>query len=168
MVSAPSQPVAIGNALVTRFDANIRPYWLRDWQSGFGGYTKVYEYQRGGQTKRMYSVAHVVRPRILSDGCNAKLQAMEETRRPEVSIKKYSIGSQTISELAVAGHSTGSGERCCEGSYRRLTSAMLASGKVEHPKVDIQDIAQGDELSNLWKDTRMGYEASEDDLSCVC
>ena len=34
MVSAPGQPVATGNALLTRFDANIRPYWLRDWQSG--------------------------------------------------------------------------------------------------------------------------------------
>ena len=63
MVSAPRQPVATGNALLTRFDANVRPYWLRDWQSGIGGYTKVYEYQIGGQTKRMYSVAHVVRPR---------------------------------------------------------------------------------------------------------
>ena len=39
MVSAPRQPVAAGNALLTRFDANVRPYWLRDWQSGFGGYT---------------------------------------------------------------------------------------------------------------------------------
>ena len=29
MVSAPRQPVATGNALLTRFDANIRPYWLR-------------------------------------------------------------------------------------------------------------------------------------------
>ena len=48
MVSAPRQPIAAGNALLTRFDANIRPYWLRDWQSGFGGYTKVYEYQIGG------------------------------------------------------------------------------------------------------------------------
>ena len=63
MVPAPRQPVATGNALLTRFDASIRPYWLRDWQSGFGGYTKVYEYQLGGQTKRKYSVAHVVRPR---------------------------------------------------------------------------------------------------------
>ena len=63
MVSAPRQPVATGNALLTRFDAHVRPYWLRDWQSGFGGYTKVYEYQCGDQTKRMYSVAHVVRPR---------------------------------------------------------------------------------------------------------
>ena len=60
MVSAPRQPVATGNALLTRFDANVRPYWLRDWQSG---YTKVYEYQRGDQTKRMCSVAYVVRPR---------------------------------------------------------------------------------------------------------
>ena len=70
MVSAPRQPVATGNALLTRFDANIRPYWLRDWQSGFGGYTKVYEYQIGGQTKRMYSVAHVVRPRtVTTEAC---------------------------------------------------------------------------------------------------
>ena len=63
MVSAPRQPVTAGNALLTRFDANVRPYWLRDWQSGFGGYTKVYEYQWEDQTKRMYSVAYVVRPR---------------------------------------------------------------------------------------------------------
>ena len=70
MVSAPRQPVATGNALLTRFDAKIRPYWLRDWQSGFGGYTKVYEYQYGGRTKRMYSVAHVVRPRTAtSEAC---------------------------------------------------------------------------------------------------
>ena len=33
-------------------------HWLRDWQSGFGGYTKVYEYQVDEQTKRMYSVAN--------------------------------------------------------------------------------------------------------------
>ena len=46
-----------------RFDAAIRPYWLRDWQSGFGGYTKVYEYTVDGTTRRRYSVAHVVRPR---------------------------------------------------------------------------------------------------------
>ena len=63
MVSAPRQPIAAGNSLLTRFDANIRPHSLRDWQSGFGGYTKVYEYQVDGQTKRMYSVAQVVRPR---------------------------------------------------------------------------------------------------------
>ena len=70
MVSAPRQPVETGNALLTRFDANIRPYWLRDWQSGFGGYTKVYEYQCGSKTKRMYSVAHVVRPRTAtSEAC---------------------------------------------------------------------------------------------------
>ena len=70
MVSAPRQPVATGNALLTRFDAKVRSYWLRDWQSGFGGYTKVYEYQCGDQTKRMYSVAHVVRPRTAtSEAC---------------------------------------------------------------------------------------------------
>ena len=68
MVSAPRQPIAAGISLLTRFDASIRPYWLRDWQSGFGGYTKVYEYQVDGQTKRMYSVAHVVRPRTATTG----------------------------------------------------------------------------------------------------
>ena len=63
MVSAPRQPPATGDAVLTRFDANIRPYWLRDWQISFGGYTKVYENQWGGQIERVYSVAHVVRPR---------------------------------------------------------------------------------------------------------
>ena len=63
MVSAPRQPATAGNALLTRFDANVRPYWLRDWQSGFGGYTTVYEYQWEDETRKMYSVAHVIRPR---------------------------------------------------------------------------------------------------------
>ena len=53
-----------------RYDAGVRPYWLRDWQSGFGGYTKVYEYQVNGETRRILSVAHVVRPRTqTSDAC---------------------------------------------------------------------------------------------------
>ena len=39
---------------------------------------------------------------LLFDGSNAKLQAMEETSWPEGSIKKHSIGPQTISD---AGHS---------------------------------------------------------------
>ena len=70
MVAAPRQPPTTGDALLTRFDANIRPYWLRDWQINFGGYTKVYEYQWGGQLKRVYSVAHVVRPRTAtSEAC---------------------------------------------------------------------------------------------------
>ena len=63
MVSAPRQPTTAGNALLTRFDAHVRPYWLRDWQIGFGGFTKVYEYQWEDETRRMYSVAHVIRPR---------------------------------------------------------------------------------------------------------
>ena len=40
MVSRPRQPIAAGEELLCRFNAGIRPYWLRDWQSGFGGYTK--------------------------------------------------------------------------------------------------------------------------------
>ena len=63
MVSRPRQPIAAGEELLCRFDAAVRPYWLRDWQSGFGGYTKVYEYTVDGTTRRRYSVAHVVCPR---------------------------------------------------------------------------------------------------------
>ena len=63
MVSRPRQPIAAGKELPCRFDAAVRPYWLRDWQSGFGGYTKVYEYTVDGTTWSRYSVAHVVRPR---------------------------------------------------------------------------------------------------------
>ena len=32
---------------------------------------------------------------------------------------------------------------------------MLAGVKVEQSEVDIQDSAQGDEVSKLWKDTNM-------------
>ena len=65
-VPRPRQPIAAGEELLCRFDAATRPYWLRDWQSGFGGYTKVYEYMVDGTTRRRYSVAHVVRPRTYS------------------------------------------------------------------------------------------------------
>ena len=66
MVSRPEQPATAGEKLLRRFDAGVRPYWLRDWQSGFGGYTKVHEYQVNGETRRQFSVAHVVRPRTKS------------------------------------------------------------------------------------------------------
>ena len=66
MASRPRQPTTAGEELLRRFDAGVRPYWLRDWQSGFGGYTKVCEYQVDGETRRQFSVAHVVRPRTKS------------------------------------------------------------------------------------------------------
>ena len=63
MVSRPRQPVDTGEDTLRRYDAAAGLYWLRDWQSGFGGYTKVCEYQIQGETKRKFSAAHVVRPR---------------------------------------------------------------------------------------------------------
>ena len=66
MVSRPRQPATAGEELLRRFGADVRPYWLRDWQSGFGGHTKMYEYQAEGETRRRFSVAHVVRPRTKS------------------------------------------------------------------------------------------------------
>ena len=70
MVSRPRQPATTGEDLMRRYDAGVRPYWLRDWQSGFGGYTKVYEYQVNRETRRNFSVAYVVRPRTkTSNAC---------------------------------------------------------------------------------------------------
>ena len=63
MVSRPRQPTITGEDLLRRFDAGVTPYWLGDWQSGFGGYTKAYKYQVNGETKRKFSVVYVVRPR---------------------------------------------------------------------------------------------------------
>ena len=63
VVSRPRQPTTTGEDLMRRYDAGVRPHLLRDWQSGFGGYTKVYEYQVKGETRRKFSVAFVVRPR---------------------------------------------------------------------------------------------------------
>ena len=62
MISRPRQPITVGEELLRRFDAGVRPYWLHDWQVGLGGHTKVYEYQVDGETRRQFSVAHVVRP----------------------------------------------------------------------------------------------------------
>ena len=63
MTSRPRQPLDVGEGLLRRYDATTRPYWLRDWQSGFGGYAKACEYQVRGETKRKHSVAYVIRPR---------------------------------------------------------------------------------------------------------
>ena len=51
------------SVLLPRYDAAPRPYWLRDWQRGFGGFTKVHEYVVDEEVKRMYSVAYVI-PRL--------------------------------------------------------------------------------------------------------
>ena len=40
LVSRPRQPIDTGEDLLRRYDPAVRPYWLRDWQSGFGGYTR--------------------------------------------------------------------------------------------------------------------------------
>ena len=68
MASRPRQPATAGEELMRRFDAGVRPYWLRDWQSGFGGYTKVYEYQVNGETRRKFLLHmwfdHGPRPRM--------------------------------------------------------------------------------------------------------
>ena len=133
MVSAPRQPIAASNALLTRFDANIRPSWLRDWQSGFGGYTKVYEYQVGGQTKRMYSVAHVVRPRTATtEACLCfSLMSTLPSHKPW----KRPAGQKDPSRSILLDL------RQTQKSYRRSTSAMFAGVKVEQSEVDIQDSA---------------------------
>ena len=57
------QAETTGESMLRRQDAAPRPYWLRDWQSDFGGFTKVYEYVKGEEVRRMYSVAYVTRPR---------------------------------------------------------------------------------------------------------
>ena len=81
MVSRPRQPIAAGEELLCRFDAGVRPYWLRDWQSGFGGYTKVCEYTVDEETWRRYSVAHVVRP--MTNSTNACLCFTLMSKIPE-------------------------------------------------------------------------------------
>ena len=59
MVSRPRQPTIAGEDLMRRFDAGVRPCWLRDWQTGFGGYTKVYEYQAQWRDKAKNSLLHM-------------------------------------------------------------------------------------------------------------
>ena len=92
MVSRPRQPIAAGEELLCRFDAAVRPYWLRDWQSGFGGYTKVYEYTVDGNTRRCYSVAHVVRPR--TSATNACLCFTLLSNLPEAKPWKRAAGEK--------------------------------------------------------------------------
>ena len=92
MASRPRQPIAVGEELLCRFDAGVRPYWLRDWQSGFGGYTKVYEYKVDGATRRRYSVAHVVRPR--TNSTNACLCFTLMSKLPEHKPWKRAAGEK--------------------------------------------------------------------------
>ena len=99
MVSRPRQPIAAGEELLCRFDAAIRPYWLRDWQSGFGGYTKVYEYTVDGVTRRRYSVAHVVRPR--TNTTNACLCFTLMSQPPEHKPWKRAVGEKDPSRSII-------------------------------------------------------------------
>ena len=99
MVSRPRQPIAAGEELLCHFDAAIRPYWLRDWQSGFGGYTKVYEYTVDGTTRRRYSVAHVVRPRTSTT--NACLCLTLMSKLPEHKPWKRAAGEKDPSRSIV-------------------------------------------------------------------
>ena len=99
MVSRPRQPIAAGEELLCRFDAGIRPYWLRDWQSGFGGYTKVYEYKVDGATRRRYSVAHVVRPR--TNSTNACLCFTLMSKLPEHKPWKRAAGEKDPSRSII-------------------------------------------------------------------
>ena len=92
MVSRPRQPTTAGEELLRRFDAGVRPYWLRDWQSGFGGYTKVYEYQVDGETRRQFSVAHAVRPRTKSS--NACLCFTLMSKMPDQKLWKRPTGTR--------------------------------------------------------------------------
>ena len=78
MVSRPRQPITAGEELLRRFNAGVRPHWLRDWQSGVGGYAKVYEYQVDGETRRRFSVAHVVRPRTRSTNARLRFTLMSK------------------------------------------------------------------------------------------
>ena len=63
MVSRPRQPTDAAESMLRRHDAAPRPYWLRDWQSGFGGFTKVYDYYKGNEVKKKFSIAYVIRTR---------------------------------------------------------------------------------------------------------
>ena len=99
MVSRPRQPIAAGEELLCRFDAGVRPYWLRDWQSGFGGYTKAYEYQVDGETRRHYSVAHVVRPR--TNSTNACLCFTLMSKLPEHKPWKRAAGEKDPSRAII-------------------------------------------------------------------
>ena len=99
MVSRPRQPIAAGEELLCRFDAATRPYWLRDWQSGFGGYIKVCEYTVDGTTRRRYSVAHVVRPR--TNATNACLCFTLMSKIPEHKPWKRATGEKDPSRSII-------------------------------------------------------------------
>ena len=51
MVSRPMQPTIAGESTLRRQDAAPWPSWFRDWQSDFGGFTKVYEHKKGDEVK---------------------------------------------------------------------------------------------------------------------
>ena len=99
MVSRPRQPIAAGEELLCRFDAAIRLYWLRDWRSGLGGYTKVYEYTVDGTTRRRYSVAHVVRPG--TNSTNACLCLTLMSKLPEHKPWKRATGEKDPSRSII-------------------------------------------------------------------
>ena len=179
MVSAPRQPATTGEALLTRFDANIRPYWLRDWQISFGGYTKVYEYQWGGQIKRMYSVAHVVRPRTATTEaclCFSLMKAVPKhkpwerpagQKDPSRSVLldlKPSLNWQLPATVLDLGNDIAK-DLTDDLQVQCLPVARSSTPKWTHRS--LPKVTNFRTLGRVRKTTCVGKEASKDDLSCV-
>ena len=139
--------------------------------------TKVYEYQCGDQTKRMYSVAHVVRPRTPTTEaclCFSLMEAMPTCKPWKRPVGQKDPSRSILLDLKpfpnwqLPATVLDLGNEVAKDLTDDLQVQCLPVGRSSTPKWAYRTFAQGDELSNLWKDTRMGYEASEDDLSCVC
>ena len=80
-------------------------YRLRDWQAGFGGFTKVYEYGDEQEVKRMYSAAYVIKPRTERENAYLCLSLMSKpwSRNPDLPDPSMSVvlDSQDMSEWCV-------------------------------------------------------------------
>ena len=60
IVSRPRQPATAGEDLMHRFDAGVRPYWLRDCNQDLEVLARCTNTQVNGETRLKFSVAHVV------------------------------------------------------------------------------------------------------------
>ena len=144
------------------------------WQSGFGGYTKVYEYQVDGQTKRMYSVAHVVRPRTATT--EACLCFTFMSTLPDRKPWKRSAGQKDPSRSIILDLREAQNWRLPatvltpgDGIAENLTDDMqvqcLPVSKSSSPKWTYRTVPKVTKFRSFGRIPNMGKETSEDDLS---
>ena len=137
----------------------------------------MYEYQRGDQTKRIYSVAYVVRPRTpTTEACLCfslmkTLPTSKPWKRPagqKDPSRSILLDLRPFPNWQLPATVLDLGNDIARDLTDDLQVQCLLVARSSTPKWAYRTLPKVTNFRNLWKNARMGKEASKDDLSCVC